>query len=862
MRRIAVGSSGRIGSAALPRIGIGTGAWRHRPRGAGRTIVAVAAAVCVLLTGAGLHLGSAAPRTAGGGLGAYRVDASARGITAMNPAQSLVVDFAPTGPVIARAGARLALRFGSLTVGRSASILAPVAPTVAGNTVTYAHPGVSEWYANRPAGLEQGFTVAAPPASAGSGDIALTMRMSPGVEARLALSRKSVDLLVGGRSVFGYGNLVATDAAGHRLRAWLSAAGARLQVHVAAAHAAYPVRIDPLFINQEELGGSSRRFALSGDGNTLLVEHIEHGTEELVFVRSGLDWSQQGLPLVPSEPGAQIYHSAFMSGALSEDGNTALIPGVKQDGESVVFVFERAGASWSQTATLSSPEPFEGSAFGFSVALSSDANTAVVCDPNAGAGAAWVFVRSGGKWSQVGPKLTGATSGGFGYTAALSGDGNTALIAEEHSGLAWVFTRSGEEWTREATPLGIGGRTFVEGPVALSANGQIALLGWDALVYEREGEGWVEQTQFTTEEEPMIGEGAAMSADGRTILIGEARYKEPHHPPIGRVLVFHRSGGEWHLEQELERNAVEEEHELGEQVALSSDASVAIAQNEQPRGALAYSTSQNLEYPYLSPEITELLPAVGPIAGGTQLNIIGRGFGVLDKVSSVSIDGPASYEDLSPFWLRAVTPKENGPFDATVKVEVSTGKDSLANFQYEETPELKSTSPRKGPATGGTVVTITGYWIEGITAVHFGAQPATHFEITQPIGPVKTMTAVAPPNTAGTQPITITNVAGTSPVTTKVGFKVGSPTIASLSPSHGPMTGGQEVTVSGSGYAPGPGATTFLFGKTAATAVACQSTAHCTMLAPPGAKAGSVGVVAEVGKAKSKKAPASEYTYE
>src|SRR5262245_33988454 len=47
---------------------------------------------------------------------------------------------------------------------------------------------------------------------------------------------------------------------------------------------------------------------------------------------------------------------------------------------------------------------------GQSVALSADGNIAIVGGPfdNSGTGAAWVFTRSGGAWSQQGSKLVGA----------------------------------------------------------------------------------------------------------------------------------------------------------------------------------------------------------------------------------------------------------------------------------------------------------------------------------------------------------------------------------------------------------------------------------------------------------------------
>jgi hypothetical protein len=93
---------------------------------------------------------------------------------------------------------------------------------------------------------------------------------------------------------------------------------------------------------------------------------------------------------------------------------------------------------------------------GFSASLSADGNTALVGGPddNDTVGAAWVFTRSGGAWSQQGPKLigTGAVNNPFpaaqGYSVALSGDGNTAIVGgnddNNEVGAAWVYTARAE----------------------------------------------------------------------------------------------------------------------------------------------------------------------------------------------------------------------------------------------------------------------------------------------------------------------------------------------------------------------------------------------------------------------------------
>ena len=99
---------------------------------------------------------------------------------------------------------------------------------------------------------------------------------------------------------------------------------------------------------------------------------------------------------------------------------------------------------------------------GGSVALSSDGNTGIVGGSGdmGGAGAAWVFTRAAGIWSQqaklVGTDAIGLAEQGFGV--ALSGDGNAAVVSgprdDSFTGAVWVFTRSGEVWSQQAELIG------------------------------------------------------------------------------------------------------------------------------------------------------------------------------------------------------------------------------------------------------------------------------------------------------------------------------------------------------------------------------------------------------------------------
>jgi len=102
-------------------------------------------------------------------------------------------------------------------------------------------------------------------------------------------------------------------------------------------------------------------------------------------------------------------------------------------------------------------------------------------------GAAWVFTRSGASWTQQGPKLTASDEAGFGYfgdSVAISADGDTALIGgpvdDNYTGAAWVFSRSAGTWTQQGPKLTASDETangYFGDSLALSADGSTALIG-------------------------------------------------------------------------------------------------------------------------------------------------------------------------------------------------------------------------------------------------------------------------------------------------------------------------------------------------------------------------------------------------
>src|ERR1035437_10300978 len=126
---------------------------------------------------------------------------------------------------------------------------------------------------------------------------------------------------------------------------------------------------------------------------------------------------------------------------------------------------------------------------GVSVSLSADGNTAIVGGfyDNSTAGAAWVWTRSGGVWTQQGTKLvgSGATGNAYqGWSVSLSADGNTAIVGgladNSNLGAAWVWTRSAGVWTQQGAKLvgsGAVGSAYQGQSVSLSGDGNTAIVG-------------------------------------------------------------------------------------------------------------------------------------------------------------------------------------------------------------------------------------------------------------------------------------------------------------------------------------------------------------------------------------------------
>lgn len=377
--------------------------------------------------------------------------------------------------------------------------------------------------------------------------------------------------------------------------------------------------------NGEEFGES---VAVSADGTTALVGspgiNGGFGPETggvYVFRYTGGRWTQEGQILAPTNERSSNAEKHLVwfgqSVALSANGETALIGGPSypgEVGEGAAWVFTHVGGTWTQQGPPLIPNDeshlvmgLNGDvAFGDSVALSADGDTALIGGPDdsgsgttAGdVGAAWVFKRTSESWSQQGSKITPSDESGegaFGASVALSANGGIAMIGGPRDdgglGAVWTFTEYGGTWTQDGskiTPHDESGDGEFGCSVSLSATGSTAVVGspgddnglgavW---ALQRSGAGWVQsgskrsgtKLPSARQRNHTFGSSVALSGDGSTALVGSSG--------LGEAWLLTRSGSSWNPHgtrlARSEGGGATEVDGFGWSVALSENATTAI----------------------------------------------------------------------------------------------------------------------------------------------------------------------------------------------------------------------------------------------------------------------------------------------
>ncbi|MGA2122555.1 MAG: IPT/TIG domain-containing protein [Methanoregula sp.] len=270
-----------------------------------------------------------------------------------------------------------------------------------------------------------------------------------------------------------------------------------------------------------------------------------------------------------------------------------------------------------------------------------------------------------------------------------------------------------------------------------------------------------------------------------------------------------------------------------------------------PGGTSATSSSDQYTYQAV-PTVTSISPTAGPVTAGTTVTITGSNLAGATTVNFGSTPGTITANTATS--ITATAPGGSGTVDITVSTPSGTSAPVTSDkFTYIALPVVSGISPKVGPLTAGTRVTITGTAFTGATEVDFGSTPATGVTVVS----ATSVTATAPAGTAGTVDVTVTTAGSTSVTSASDQYTYEAvPTVTSISPTAGPLTAGTTVTIAGTGLS---GPTAVKFGSTAGTILTNSSTS-ITVTAPSGT-AGIVDVTVTTPGGTSATGSGDKYTY-
>ena len=382
--------------------------------------------------------------------------------------------------------------------------------------------------------------------------------------------------------------------------------------------------------------------ALSGDGNTMAVsapyeasaatgiagdqndDSIPQAGAVYVFGRSGEAWVQQAY-IKASNTGEAGIGDQLSDGdqfgfalALSADGNTLAVGAISEDSAAsgvgadqsdnsalsagAVYVYSRAGDTWTQQAYVKPSNSGGGDLFGYSVALSADgselaasaydedgslAGTNEVQDDEVfGTGALYIFSRNGGVWTQQAylKPSNSERNDSFGVAVAISADGNTVV---------------GTALDEDGMTTGVNSTPVTDSEINLSTGAVYA--------FTRDDAGWSEQAYIkasNTGPNDTFGARLALSGDGSTLAVGaqledsasqgvDAVQDDDSAQEAGAAYLFTYNGSAWTQSSYVKGSNTDAFDEFGSAIALNGDGTLmAIGARGEDSGATGLNADQ------------------------------------------------------------------------------------------------------------------------------------------------------------------------------------------------------------------------------------------------------------------------------
>lgn len=330
--------------------------------------------------------------------------------------------------------------------------------------------------------------------------------------------------------------------------------------------------------------------------------------------------------------------------AVSADGTLAVAGApYGRNNTGAVYVFERVGTAWVQTAMLTASDQAPGDYFGWSVAVTADGSEIVVgaVGDHAFTGAVYVFELAGKAWTQQ-AELTasdGIAAAEVGYSVAASADGSVVVAGAAgygyDEGRAYVYQQAGGSWQQEAELVNAHPAylTNLGASVALSSDGSTALVGapgyrggrGELFVFATGSSGWHERQRVVapgTRTGSEFGAAVTLSSNGGTAVVGAFGI----HHGAGAAYVYGRVGGRLQLTTTLQPNARWRRGAFGTSLAIDAAGSEVVV------GAPGFDQQTGAAVEYRSLDSGWAPAAVLRTSGGAAYDELGN-------ASAISADG-------------------------------------------------------------------------------------------------------------------------------------------------------------------------------------------------------------------------------
>ena len=340
-------------------------------------------------------------------------------------------------------------------------------------------------------------------------------------------------------------------------------------------------------------GSENFGFALDIDGDRVAIGAIGDfdGTLGATYLltRNGLNWYSEAELRAPDGVLSNGFGEAV---ALRGD---LLVVGASRDDDvganvGAVYVFELTEGLWAFSAKLLPADATDGAAFGDAVAT--DGTTILVggrleSTNGASAGAAWVFERQGPVWGETAKLLPTSANGGDNVGCSVAVDGERLVLGAyldsvlgNYAGAAWIFEKEGGLWSEKARLEAPAGQAFDEFGKAVDLVGDRVLIGAPgtgggtlssygaAHIFEGGGTLWSPIALLNSSDDRvfMLGDSVALSAGGDQAVVGAPGFSNTKNT----IQIFTEDAG-WALDAVLQSSDGLITDDFGAALAVSGD---------------------------------------------------------------------------------------------------------------------------------------------------------------------------------------------------------------------------------------------------------------------------------------------------